>query len=106
MCVFDQSRVGRQQVDDGEKEGGGAETPQDAEPGAEPRKQEKLDDAACDAVHGVDGADLVGTQTEAAGEFEGEVRVGWGPVDARVVEEDGEDLVEGYRVEGEKGVRG
>lgn len=80
MRVFDQRRVRRQQVDEGEQEGGGAETPQDPETGAEPGEQEKLDDAARDAVHGVDGADLVRTQTEAAAEFEGEVRVGRGPV--------------------------
>jgi len=61
-----------------------------------------LDDAAGDTVAGVDGADFVGGETENAREFEGEVGVGGiGNLDG-IVEENGEDLVVCYGVEGEK----
>jgi hypothetical protein len=64
-----------------------------------------LHDAAGDAVDGVDGADLVRAEAEAAGEFEGEVHVGIVRVYPWVVEKDGEDLVVGDGVQGQEGVR-
>ena len=78
---------------------------EDAEAGAENGKEEELDDAAGNAVDGINSTDLVGADAEAAREAEGEMDVGAVGDLAGVVEEDGEHLVVGYRVEGQEGVR-
>jgi len=76
-----------------------------AKAGAKEGKEEELDEAARNAVDGVDGADLVRADSEAAREAEGKVRVGAVGNLAGVVEEDGQDLVEGDRVQGEERIR-
>lgn len=78
---------------------------EDAEAGAEHGEQEELDDAAGDSVDGVDGANLIGADSEAAREAEGEVCVSAVRDLTGVVEKDGQNLIVRDRVQGEEGVR-
>lgn len=104
MGILDQDRIRGDEVDEGEDHCGCFVAVENAETGAEDGEKEELDDAAGDTVGGVDGADFVGGEAETAGKLEGEVGVGLvGNLD-RIVEEDGEDLVVCYGVEGEEGV--
>jgi hypothetical protein len=78
---------------------------QHAEASAQPGEEEELDDAACYAVDGVDGADLVGAEAEASRELEGKVGVVLVGGHTRVVEEDGKDLVVRDGMQGQECVR-
>ena len=82
-----------------------SEALQHAEAGAERGEEEELEDAAGDAVDGVNGADLVVAEAESSGELEGEAGVGLVGNHARVVEEDGHDLVVRDGMQGQEGVR-
>ena len=75
-----------------------------AEAGDEPGIEEELDEAAGDAVHSKDSANLTRAQTETTAKVKRQLGIVGGALADGVVEKDADILVKGDRMEGEEGV--
>jgi hypothetical protein len=90
------------ETDEREGESAAFEAVQDAESARCWRKDQELNNAAEDAVHGEHGTDSTTFETETTAEFKGKTGVVFGGDLGWVVKEDGEELVVGYRVKREE----